>query len=204
MYLISYFFVGIRCRKSLTKYRTKKKNDFREESEIFFYFFKRAEVYLEFRDAFQKQAENGLQSQSGCHGLSWTIMDYRGLSLTVLDCPGLLWTVMDCYGLLWLGPLPWPPLPPCSDRSQSLGIFKKLNFFDFGGPNKLFWSLKTLFGLRNTTFRGGGHTSKTFWCKPLKYDPPHVGFLRPNKVFWGQNSFFEDPKIEKKWFSQKN
>ena len=46
-----------------------------------------------------EQPKNGLQSQSGCHGLSWTIMDYHGLSWTVMDYHGLLWTVMDCHGL---------------------------------------------------------------------------------------------------------
>ena len=42
-----------------------------------------------------KQAENGLQSRSGWHGLSWTIMDYHGLSWTIIDCHGLSWTILD-------------------------------------------------------------------------------------------------------------
>ena len=36
-----------------------------------------------------KQAENGLQSQSAWHGISWTFM----------DCNGISWTVMDCHRL---------------------------------------------------------------------------------------------------------
>ena len=44
-------------------------------------------VYLSIRKL--KQAKKGLQSQSGCYGLSWTDMDWHGLSWTVIDCPGL-------------------------------------------------------------------------------------------------------------------
>ena len=36
-----------------------------------------------------QQAKNGSQSRSGCHGLSWTTIDYIGLSWTVTDCHGL-------------------------------------------------------------------------------------------------------------------
>ena len=49
--------------------------------------------------------------------------------------------------------------PPCSDKSRNSGFLRKSIFFDFGGSLKTFL---TLFGLKNLTFGGGGHTSKTF------------------------------------------
>ena len=56
------------------------------------------EVALLVREDINKQAKNGLQSQSfenGNHGLSRIVKDYQGLSRTIKDCQGLLWTVKD-------------------------------------------------------------------------------------------------------------
>ena len=51
----------------------------------------------------KEQAKNGLQLQSGCHGLLWTFMDCPRLSWTVLNYYGLSWTIMDCHGWLsWM------------------------------------------------------------------------------------------------------
>ena len=49
----------------------------------------------------EQQAENGIQLQSGRHGLSWIVMDCHGLLWTVMDYHRLSWTVMGCHGLSW-------------------------------------------------------------------------------------------------------
>ena len=42
----------------------------------------------------------------------------------------------------------------CLVKLQKLGFLRKSIFCVFGGPKKLFWAHKTLFGLRNPTFGG--------------------------------------------------
>ena len=120
---------------------------------------------------------------------------------------------------------PWD----CAAKSDMSNFWRKSIFCVLGGPKKLFWPPKTLFGLRNLTY-GGGHTSKTFWSEqwfwsyrfqnryflkklfPIPWPrskslrsmtPSKVRFLRQYKVLRAQKSFFGPLKTQKIDFLKK-
>ena len=130
----------------------------------------------------------------------------------------------------WTGPLWKPPL--MFRQIAEFRFLEKTNFLWFGGPKKLFWAHKTLFGFRNPTLRGvillklydpsygfratDGKIAIFWHNQPWKSPkpwirsksfrsttPPKVGSLRLNKVLGAQKKFFGTPKTRKIDFLKK-
>ena len=108
-------------------------------------------------------------------------INFKALEST--QCPGACFRWIVSRGLMvpgWPGPL-WKP-PPMFRQIAEFGVFEKINFLCFLGPQKTFLSPQNLIWPQKPHF-WGGHTSKTFWSGPQ--------FWRYPGLIWPKNSYFE-------------
>ena len=80
---------------------------------------------------------------------SWSNVKENKMSQTNSQCRGLTNTSLK--------------MRTCVTTFLDWELLRKSVFPNLRGPKKLFLTPKTLFGLRNPNFGGGGHNSKTFW-----------------------------------------